>query len=192
MMFADTIDQINHTISKTTKHLLSKLDSRVKYFSMIDYILDRKSIVTAYYPRKDYIYFACDLPTIEHEISHMVEINESRTLLPDWGLKTFSNLDKETTSAIVAGAAREVRVRAIQAHLFDVKPDKIRTLADNPAWPDSMISRCPYGKFKSRTDFVTWIEDLHEKTYKAWNIDKIESIWNNRVEYIFNWMETVD
>lgn len=173
-------------------HLLSRLGGREMFFHIFDRVLDKQDgDGVGYYPKKDFVYIATQLPTIEHEIAHMVEIqDEARVLLPDWGFKMYRLYGKkrETNSAIVAGIARETRVRAIQRIIM--RENSSSSMADHPAWSTAMDDYFPYGRFRNHADLVAWIKDIHERTCMNWSLDKIESEWNKKIDYLLNWMET--
>src|SRR5271170_5694175 len=176
--------------SSTVYHLLSKFENRIKLSALLDENFDPKvhGEIAGYYPQKDFVYFAHDLPGIEHEIAHMVEINESKMLLPDWGLRIY-RLEKETPSAIVAGMARESRVRGIQSHFFQHTEARRgsrtgNSLSNNGIWSWGLSKHLPYGKFKTVKDIDNWLDDLFEKTREAWCVDKIEALWNKRADIV--------
>lgn len=187
---------IHHKFRPVVKRFLSRLEGKIQLHVMMDCIADRK-VETAYYPTKTYLHTTWDLPSIEHEIAHMVEVSESRILIPDWGFRFYTDIypantkGKTTTAALVAAMSRETRVRAIQ-RLIDGGNAEQSSLAQNFMWLDALQARLPFGRFKNRKDIIDWIEDMHLKTYVNWNIDRIEVEWNRKVDILLDWMETKD
>jgi hypothetical protein len=174
-------------------HLMNKFDGKVKLFDMLDEegIIRKGKTTIGYLPTKDCLYLATQLPCISHEIAHMVEANEDRALLPDWGLPLFVKWERIKTSSIVAAIARETRVRAIQHHINNRKgKESDISLNENPVWSNMMLPRLPYGRFRTEYDLVQWVDDLHVKTYVAWSFDRVEVEWNKRTDRMLDWMET--
>jgi len=149
---------------------------------------------------KEIIHLPCVLPAAEHEIAHAVEMkNQKRWLLPDWGIpfKKFS-IDKGLTARMMFTAmAREVRVRAIQLHMMpeseQTNPNSSLTniLRNEHAWGHWAKTMVPFGKFKTYQDVDVWVNDLRERTFKAWSQDRIAHEWKIRLTHMQNWMETV-
>lgn len=140
-----------------------------------------------YVPTKEVIFMPCTFPTIEHEICHMIEMKDyDRCLKVDWGLALpQKSVYSEKPNRIISAAVREIRVRAINS-IFS----KCTKISSNIVWADAVKEMLPYGKFKTIQDFFDWEEDLHNKTVQAWNKDRIEAEWKNKLDYIHNWMET--
>lgn len=164
-------------------------DSRIKVFPLADEFYIGKDVpVRAYVPRQDVIAIPFVLPTIEHQIGHMVEMkNMKRVLQPDWGLRPFADKwSNPSDKSFYAALAREIRVRAIQSHMDGYKVDRILT---HPMWGEYSI-RLPFGKFKSSREVQAWIVDTFDHTRRVWNLDRIRTEWNRKIDYLRDWMET--
>lgn len=163
---------------------LFKDEPRIRVHNMADELDDNKF----FFITKDFIHIPCGLPVIEHEIAHAVEMtNPNRWTLPDWGLPFGKEWDNSLNGGrIYAAISREVRVRAIQEHMAPAG----RTIFDNGIWVDYAKQYLPFGRFKSFADVETWANDLREKTYKAWNLERIRHEWSIRLTHMQHWMET--
>ncbi len=175
--------------SAFTRSIFSK-SPRMKFVPMLD--LDGQY----YIPRKDFIIFPCQLFQIEdHDLAHMVEMNNFQRLLkPDWGMKTFSD-HSPSNKGFFAALSREIRVRTISLILRgrekDHDPaDTSYIIFNNSYWRAESESRIPFGKFKSFKDVQEWAEYLRDTTLSHWSLDRIESEWFRRMDFISNWMET--
>lgn len=150
-------------------------------------------VYTSYIPKKNLIIIATTLPSITHEISHMVEMNDfSRLIKDDWGL--WNNINNPSAKALICSIAREVRVRAIETHINTARTSK--NLIGNAGGINLSIrdlnKLLPYGKFKNQKEIEVWALDMFEKTQKDWNKDRIHFEWSKRIDYIRNWQETKD
>jgi hypothetical protein len=192
-VFKSLKDMIGN-FSGRVNRLMAKFDGKVKLFDIADDegVIRKGKTTIGYLPTKDCLYLATSMPCIAHEIAHMVEANENKVLLPDWGLPLFKKWHRIKTASIVSAMARETRVRAIQLHVENAQgKESDRSLADNPVWIDNMLlPRLPYGRFKTRKDIEEWVDDIHVKTYCAWDFDRVEVEWNKRTNTLLNWMET--
>lgn len=137
-----------------------------------------------YIPTKNGIIMPTCMPTIDHEIAHIVEMNDiTRIVKPDLGLNMgFKN--SESHSEFFCVVAREAKVRAIQTSM-GYKPIRIK---DHGGF--DVQAHLPYGRFQSYKNFLEWEEHLHTSTVKAWGKDRVMSEWKTRLDYIHNWMET--
>jgi hypothetical protein len=161
------------------------MDERIRIFSLDADMDDDKSF---YIPRKDMILIPYDLPNLDHEVAHMVEMtNLDRCLLSDWGMKHNGSQFFKNKAPFFAALAREARVAAIQRHM---RPDlnTMRPLS-NPYWMDEAVKNVPFGRFKSYEDVMYWVMDINYKTYAAWSLDRIRHEWQIRLNHIQNWME---
>ncbi len=151
----------------------------------------KKDGLVAYYPAKQFIYMGCNLPMIEHEIAHMVEMNNlSRIFLPDWGMKAFCDSDKLTSKELFAAMARETRVRAIVNIL---EGNGFKPFNNHGSWHHSLLKgHLPFGRFKDDKEVRQWCSDMGLSTYNAWSKERIHHEWMRRIELIRNWQETVD
>lgn len=172
---------------------LFEMDPRIRVFPFFDEVQDVLGEPFGYLPRKDSILFPIVLPHVNHEIAHMVEMNDlSRVLRPDWGLASAANSEhwkNDTVSPppFFAAAAREIRVRSIQEFLSTTKS---RELHCHPTWGYEIQKRLPFGRFNSMKDFQNWERDLQARTIMAWSIDRIEYEWIRRLRHVQNWMES--
>jgi hypothetical protein len=124
------------------------------------------------------------IPSIEHQISHMVEMyncNKERLLLPDWGLVSFIK-KKPSPKGLLASMVRETRVRAIQSYI-----DKnYHPVNKNSAFDDWISEYLPLGRFHDKKSIDEWIEKIRQTTFSRWSLDRIETDWNSSIEYIEN------
>lgn len=177
-------------INDLSKRFLSKFGKqRVKTFPVTGMIfpnsINEKDI--GYSPTKECIYIGTHVPMIEHEIAHMVEMNDfKRCVMDDWGLKTFIKPESLSSKEVFVGLTRETRVRAIQCHLTKIG----QSIKDHKQWIYMVSNHLPFGKFKTVQNVLEWVEEMHTRTFKDWNIDRIEYEWNRRTDYIMDWMES--
>ncbi len=137
-----------------------------------------KDFFMGYAIRHGVIHFSTLMPSLSHEIAHMVEMKtEKRWIQNDWGFSLDLN---HTWMPILI---RETRVRAIQAHM-----NRQRQIYENEFVFDNV--KYPLTKFKSRPELVEYLQAMSERTQKAWSPDRIEHEWKIRVAYIRNHMET--
>lgn len=153
------------------------------------------SLDQSYVPTKEHLYIPYRLPTIQHQIAHMVDMTKlDRCLLPDWGMELNAIFSRKRASVFPA-LIREVRVRSIQS-LLD--PSILHLHPSNGPlglvmFIDSAhfcIRRTPFGRFHSRQDILDYIALLRDKTIKAWSLDRIETEWKTRLTHIQHWMES--
>lgn len=176
--------------SSFCKSIFSK-SPRVKLMEMLN--LDDRY----YIPSKDVIVFPCQFMRIEeHEVAHMVEMNNFRRLLKhDWGMKNFSN-SNPSNKEFFAALSREIRVRAISLVLRGVEKNcshddtSYNIFKNIHYWDPEVKARIPFGKFKTFKDVQEWMEHLRDTTIAHWSLDRIESEWFRRMDFISNWMET--
>lgn len=171
------------------QHLLN-MDARIRVFPFYGDVEYEKG----FFCTKEHIFFPYELPQIEHDISHLVELtNPKRWTMTDWGLPRFDK-DKVRPQAFFAAFARETRTRAIQQYIQpecigDDTSSAYNQLA-NSYWHGMMEKLLPYGRFKTMQDVKVWMNDLRERTFKRWSMDRIEHEWKFRLCHIQNWMET--
>lgn len=184
-----TVQQVNNRapgiLSPFVQHLLT-MDPRVRLYEMVDDVADGK----AYILTKTQICLPYQLPTIQHEIAHFVEMEDkSRWTKTDWGLGVRPNfLDTTTVPHLIAAAARESRVRAIQ-YKMNVESDPY--LFANQFWQEAMERRAiGTGRFKSSKDITNWVWGMSIRAQSDWDLDRIESAWKERITHLQNWMET--
>lgn len=173
-------------------HELLGMDSRIRLSQFYGDVEKNKG----YFITKDHIHIPYILPSIEHDICHLLELtNRKRWTQTDWGMPRFEK-DKMPPCQVFAALAREVRVRAIQLHISVFKDEdaKLKSTSynqlNNPYWAELVKSNLPFGRFKCYKDVETWIQDIREKTHKAWSLDRIHHEWKVRLTHIQNWMET--
>lgn len=136
------------------------------------------------------IHIPYGLPAIEHEIAHMVELeNEQRCLLPDWGLSNFApKIGQEIQpKLLIAALSREDRVRAIQSLMCD---KGYPSILDNSIWAEWAQMMIPFGRFKSMQDAREWSAHVRASTIQRWSLDRIEHEWKRRLALIQDRMET--
>jgi hypothetical protein len=172
---------------------LLKEEPRVRLHALADDVDEDKF----FFLTKEHIHIPYGFPAVEHEIAHAVEMtNEKRWLLPDWGLGFGNKWEKKmTASRMFASMSREIRVRAIQLHMMPEELERrhgtlINILNNEHAWGAWAKEFTPYGRFKNAQDVRAWADDLRDKTYRAWSLDRIRHEWTFRLAHMQNWMET--
>lgn len=173
---------IKNKLTTFEMNLLS-MDSRIRLFTMFGEI-DESDDSGGFIITSDFICIASGLPLMSHEISHMVEINENRLLLPDFGMKMF-NMKTVKPCPLFSAFIRETRVIAIERHISHSDKNRL----NNPVWIDMAEKRLPFGRFKTKKDIEEYTIALDEKTYKSWSKDRIEAIWIKNLAIIQNSME---
>lgn len=143
-----------------------------------------------YVPTKKCIYLPVNsIPNLEHELAHMLEMNDfARLTQVDFGF-WFNRPITVSASAAIAAMSRESRVRAIQARLINKSLSDCK-ITNNPIWADDIAAHLPFGRFMMKQDVIDWSDDIAEKTYNAWNVDRIDAEWKRRVDYLLDWMNT--
>lgn len=180
--------------NKFIYELLSK-ESRI---ILKDKLWNKDSTINAYIPSKDSIVIACRIPPIEHEIAHIVEMNDlSRLLKVDFDMPFIgpkADLFYMKKSAYIAGCARETRVRAIQSIIEDND--------DYDSFMEQPLNNVMYNlanrffdqsydfetRFKDTDEFIDWLRNIRIKTMNDWNKDRVVESWNIRMEYLKSWM----
>ncbi len=174
-----------------THHLL-QMESRIRLHHFVDDLDDKKF----FFIGQDYIHIPYVFPPVEHEIAHLVEMKKKeRWTLPDLGMATFTDLDRVKPASFFAGLTREIRVRTIQLHMMPEEMERkggtIYNILNNQlTWGDYADKYSPFGRFKSYKDVETWANDMRERTYNAWSLERIEHEWKIRLSHIQDWMET--
>lgn len=136
--------------------------------------------------RKDYMQFVVGIPTLEHEIAHMVEMKDfSRCIINDWGLRF--DIENISNKLFFLTMAREARVRGIQSHLDG---REYAYSANHPVILFDAPGHLPFGKFNSCKDFYDWMQAIFSRSRSDWSKDRIYDEWVKRAEYIRNWQET--
>ena len=168
--------------------LFSKYSNRIKLCKPWCIPIPQNNGVNMFYvPLKTHIYIPYSFPRLSHEVAHMVEMtNNSRLVMIDWGMpvKIFKK-----APGILALLSRETRVRVIEDVLVGRKPN-ISTVIEHSYMSKMFPQVIGNSRFKEVRDVENWIEDLHERTLKAWSFDRIMVECHKRMEYILNWMET--
>lgn len=155
--------------------------------------------VNAYIPSKDNIIIAYKIPPIEHEIAHIVEMNDyNRLVITDFDMPfrgPKASLFYNKKSVYITSCARETRVRAIQS-IIEGKEDYDSFTAQplNNAMlklTSKFFDNTDDTRFKSSADFVDWLQNIRMRTMNLWDKDRVVFEWNKRIEFIQNWMEHV-
>jgi hypothetical protein len=172
---------------------LLKMEPRIRVHAMADDVEENKFMFVT----KTNFHIPHGFPPIEHEIAHMVEMKDpARWTLPDLGMAIFPKGDP-SPKMMFAAMAREIRVRAIQLHLIpedQYSDGNHRTLFNilnnEHAWGGWARTMTPFGRFKNYQDVWDWANGMRERTFNAWNKDRIVHEWKIRLNHIQNWMET--
>src|SRR5271165_4202785 len=86
MSNAKPLQSYQNKMNPFVYHLLN-MDARFRVFDLYDEVSPDKG----FFVTKQFIFMPICIPRAEHEISHMVELNNiKRMLLPDWGMVNFS------------------------------------------------------------------------------------------------------
>jgi hypothetical protein len=164
---------------------LLEMDARIRTY----HIYQDTGDIKGYCPTKKFLYFPVGLPTAEHEIAHMVEIqNTARLTRQDWGM-TNTPLEQKSSRQLFAALVREIKVRTIQLRMTPGSKT-CEDIFNNSYWKDEARKRVPFGRFKSWENVTDWAESLRVKTYRAWSLDRIRHEWEIRLNHIRDWMET--
>lgn len=171
------------------KHLCG-MDKRIVVYPFYADVEDKKG----FFVTRDNIFIPYVLPKIEHDISHLLELrNSKRWTMVDWGMPRFEK-DVISPGPFFAALCREIRTRAIQLHMEpeamgDMNNTTYNQLA-NQYWTGMVKKLLPFGRFQTYQDVECWLGSLREGTYKAWCQDRIVHEWKVRLNHIQNWMET--
>jgi hypothetical protein len=144
------------------------------------------------------------LPCVEHEIAHIVEMNDlSRICLPDWGMgKIHDGVHKLKTNPkfFFAAVAREIRVRNIQKIISgDDLNMRVGSKKDNAyaaviknsySWIDPAAKFIPFGRFRTMDEFYDWTIHLAETTLKNYSIERIRHEWDVKLNIMREYMYT--
>lgn len=180
------VEEVADKLSLNELHLYG-MEPRIRTYALADTIYS--DISKVYFLTKEHIYIPYRLPSASHEIAHMVEMKDlDRCLLPDWGLKAFTNKVKVSDKLFFAAFAREIRIRAID-NLIHGFSNPV-SITNHVYWFHEACKRIPFGRFKDNKDIVAWADDLSLKTFIAWSFDRVEHEWKIRLDHIRNWMET--
>jgi hypothetical protein len=182
-----TVEETRKDLLPFTYHLL-QMEPRIRLYPVAGDMDEQK----IFFCTKDHVYLPYQLPSIDHEIAHSVEMQDVRRwALPDWGLGGVPKqcfLETAKLPHLIVGAAREARVRALQ-HILDPSSQVANAL--NPHWEDALHRRAVgFGRFKSYQDIQTWLWGIRERTLKDYDRDRIEADWKTRLLHLQHWMET--
>lgn len=171
---------------------LLSMDKRIHVCALFGDVEDNKG----FFITKNHIFIPYELPKIEHDLAHLVEMNASRRwTMPDWGLPRFEK-DNVPPAQVFAALSRECRTRAIQLHMETFPSEEVKfkstewSQLNNSYWANLVKSVLPFGRFKTYRDVEEWNAMLRERTFKAWSLDRIRHAWEIRLNHIQNWMET--
>lgn len=176
--------------SKFERELFS-IDSRIRFTDMFGGVESNKGFII----RDQVIHFNHVLPSLSHEIGHMVEMRDlTRCVKDDWGMMLPSKANKNPKS-FLAAMSREIRVRAIELHILGKSSNHNtkNNILTNPFWDrtaQNFLKKNKLGKFNTYQELQDWVFYLRDKTYAAWSQDRIKHEWEVRFNYISNWMET--
>lgn len=194
--------QYNCNFNKFSIHLL-EMNSNIK--------LSDNS--TDYFINKNFICLPCYIPSVNHQISHMVEADVEKSILLNWGLKDFPSeevvelrrfyrknklvIQYKKPSTIInvsdkfffSALHKEIRVRAIQLHLKHYnKTSSVFNILNDPYWRDTAIYKnC--GNFKTFDKLQDYAYSYRQEIFDNWSKDKIEEFWKIRLKYIEGYME---
>jgi hypothetical protein len=185
-----SLESVKDRLNPFVVHLLAG-ETRWWMHDLLNACFDDKQVFVC---TKTHIHLPWGLPTVEHEISHAVEMkDQSRWLLPDWGMK-FGKTWGRKPAGFFAGMAREQRARAISLHLLSSQNEaesSIYNLLNNVhGWGDPAKDFLPYGRFKTYQHLQDWVHTIRATTYKAWSKERIEEEWKIRLRAMQDWMET--
>lgn len=136
---------------------------------------------------KNKIIFTFNLPQIQHEFAHFVEVDESRFNKPDFGLGGSGFLKQnKSKKAYYAASFREERVCAIQQIImgqsFSIERTKIKR---NSFWAGHFDEyKCAGDVYKDFQEFEDACVEVNRDTFNYWSLDKIEEIFNRRINQL--------
>lgn len=131
---------------------------------------------------------SCLVSNLTHEMSHLAEIDQSRILLPNWGLKYGQAqeilgrvyYEFSTTQA----TEREIRVFAYQQNLHNFlgiksTPQEFSKLGEYLG-DFAVVAYGDKLNLKSREKATQWIESQIIEKMKTFTLEKFMSEWNNK------------
>ena len=156
-------------------------------------IIMRYDLHIGYFVEDGFIYIPDDMPGINHEVSHFIEMNDlTRLLKDDFGFHNIFNSKNITQKKAVSASIRETRVRAIEniirSNFNNDKDFFIKKTKELPKWRaivyDHYISEINFGRFKSKSEFIEYLIHTAERTFDIYNKEKILFEFENRIKYI--------
>lgn len=147
---------------------------------------------------------------LEHEIAHILEVKDNNKLLkPDFGFSLFDYKDNKIRSKkdrnlpyfshigfnhFIVGVAVESRVLAIES-IITGNPLSQDILTKGRLYNEMWAFICKelvktQTKFKNTQDVSDWSIHIIKKTMENWNQDKVMHVWNQKMNYVFDWMES--
>lgn len=166
--------------------LLKKL-SRVYLLNDIPLLKDGDKPL-AYLPTKQGLYFYVAIPTPEHEVAHLLEMNDrKRWTLNDFGINSDP---PDTPRPLLTGITRETKVRAIQSILANEPPNPL--WFKDRIWGNLLMNRIsfPFRSFAAFSHLEDYLASLYTKTIARWDFDRIHYEWEERAEHLNHYMET--
>lgn len=176
------------------RHLLSVMDN--DDFLFFGYACDFPGFA-GYHPNYNgKIYVAYSLPSLFHEIAHLVEIDNERYLLPDFGLGGKATPSQRLNKKfMIKASAREERVIAIQKVINcgnNPEVNKSMSIVNQNPFYQELFNKVgfPFNKFQNFNEVKDWAFHIFEKATKVWTRDKIEFEFFKRVEVLRNNIHT--
>lgn len=178
-----------HADSAFEKHLLSAMDNDdCVFFNFIETYPG----FLGYHPNYNgKIYLAEGFPNLWHEISHLIEIDEERFMIPDFGLgKAPNKSQQQNKKYLINVLAREERVAGIE-HIIHFNNLDFSAKRYQPIYNSTWTgwfndAGYPNFKFKNHKEVKDWGTHVFETSAKNWTRDKIEHIFFKRIEALRN------
>lgn len=194
----DTMD-LQDINNKFCKEMLSKI-SKLTLFPLIgDLIFYKRFSNYAWLllPQQG-LFMSLMRPRAAHQIAHALEMFPiNRVTKPDFGFKEDCNVSEWSDKRLISTLARELRVRAIEAHIepsnelrLENGDLKHKPLFSNEIWETELANRIPFKSYYKYDDFIEWGHLTFKSSYRAWSKDRIAVEWNHKVKAINDVIET--
>lgn len=186
-----SLDGELQNISSLVLDLMKSFD-KFRFYDLFDVIFSGKGLVF----RKDFIFIPYVLPSLPHEIGHILEMKDkSRWVKDDLGMPMMTNL--KNPAIFYRSMARDFRARAIQLRLGSNDPNVIKNHVEKQtidsyegSWFLAARDLLPYGRFRNTKDVADWANTFMLTTFNEWTEEKIRHEWSLRIDHYKEWMET--
>lgn len=164
----------------------------VSKFSNIKYVETVDDKLGGYFFKNGSIVISIGVPSLSHELSHILHINNyNRLLLPDFGYKLPSSFNELSSKFFMKVVSVETRVRAIQSVIEGLSNEKaVRSL---DSWLFLNIEeqgKFPLYKFESYNELKTYLYKIFINERARWNLTLIEEQLNKKFNFIFSFLKT--
>lgn len=138
---------------------------------------------------KNKIIFCDNLPAIEHDFAHFVEVDKNRYTQPDFGLGMSKDFRENKSKKVFYNSSlREERVCAIQRLILGEKEvvfENIK-LVRNSAFQDKFKKLgCVGDVYKTLEEFQQVCYQEAINTFNSWSLDKVEEVFKYRINKLY-------